>query len=139
MKALEGKLIRILQDSKIRQQMASNGKSIQIVINNQIVGDSAIEKATAENGDVKNAMRYILTCLPKPKLQWLRFLTIAVLLEDGVPYREVAKELGIARWTFTPSAPHRKYIEMIRSGEVDLNPLEEEPYVGHEEKTVTIK
>lgn len=92
------KIISIIQDPELKQ-LIGKGKGVQMPILINIVGDSAIEKATAEDGDIKAAMKYIISLLPKPKLVWLRALAIESAIEICGTRRNAAKFLNISERT----------------------------------------
>jgi hypothetical protein len=62
----------------------------------QLVGDSAIERASARNGDLKAAMWHILEKLPEPKLVWLKALAIAVVKDHSRTRLAMSRYLGIS-------------------------------------------
>jgi hypothetical protein len=66
-------LTKIVQNTQVGQQAGKNGA---VVIQVQNVGDSALNKAAAKDGDVFAAMEYILSRLPEPRMLNLKALAM---------------------------------------------------------------
>lgn len=95
-KAIKNKLITITQEPEMRQ-LIGRGKGIQMPVYVNIFGDHAMEIIAAENGDIKLAMRHILSLLPEPKMLYLQSLAMIVMYEIEKVYTGAAKKLGISR------------------------------------------
>lgn len=126
MKALRNKLWNITQEPEMKQLVGS-GKAFQmggIWIN--VIGDSALDKVAAEDGDIKSALRHILSVLPEPKIFWLKVLAMAVMLEDenGTHTRgaieRAAKSLGISYRNYYPPSKFAEPTNGVINGEVVL-------------------
>lgn len=95
---IKRKIISIMQEPELKQ-LIGKGKGVQMPIWVNIIGDSAIEKVSAEDGDIKAAMKYIISLLPQPKLIWLRALAIEAATEICGTRRQAAEFLNISART----------------------------------------
>ena len=93
---IEKKVRQIIQDPKI--QSVGNAKNQIICL--QILGDNAIEKACADDGDIKAAMKYILSVLPEPRILYLTCLAMIVALENEETITDAAKSIGVCRYLY---------------------------------------
>lgn len=95
-KAIKNKIISITQEPEMRQ-LIGRGKGVQMPIYVNIFGDSAIERVSAEDGDIKLAMRHILSILPDPKIFFIQCLALIVALEMEGTHSGAARKLGTWR------------------------------------------
>jgi hypothetical protein len=85
-------MTKIVQDAKVGQQAGKNGA---VVVQIQNVGDVAINKAAAKDGDVFAAMEYILSRLPEPKMVYLRALALVTSYRMHNQVEGAARYLGV--------------------------------------------
>lgn len=97
-RVIKNKLVHIIQDPEMKQ-LIGRGKAIQMPIFINIFGDSAIEKAAAHDGDIKEAIKYILSRLPPPRWIFLRALALEATTEMLGSKKEAAKYLGVGNRT----------------------------------------
>ena len=109
---LKDGIVRVTQEAE--QNFLGRGKSIQLSI--QIMGDSAISKASAKNGDIFAALEYILDSLPEPKMFYLKTLAMFVTYQKIKSRRRAADYLGICRRQF--SRKESKYPEALKQLEL---------------------
>lgn len=99
-RAIERKISEIIQAPELRTLTSLHSKTKNIQISVQINGNDAIDRVCADDGDIRAAMRHILSVLPEPRMRNLKILAMMVALEsEGNNIRDAAKSLGI---TFEP-------------------------------------
>lgn len=131
-KILQNELIKIVQETDLKQIVGTTGriKNIQMPIQVNIVGDSAITKAVAPNATAKELMRLLLEQLPDPKVIWLRALAIAISLENhNGNKRATSKALGVAERTLWPEYLGGSWmdrIDAINTGQIEFKPQRED-------------
>lgn len=83
----------------MKQWLAGRGKNIQMPIFINIIGDDAIKRAAAADGDIKAAMKYILQCLPPPRIVWLKALAMQAAIEIEGTRPSAARFLNVSERT----------------------------------------
>jgi hypothetical protein len=99
---------KIVQDAKVGQQAGKNGA---VVVQIQNVGDVAINKAAAKDGDVFAAMEYILARLPEPRVHHLKALAMVVARRMFSKKMDAPRFLGISHADYIQS--HRHYYPIV--------------------------
>jgi len=114
---VEKKIASIIQSPELRQFTNRDGKALQI--NVQILGNDAIDRACAEDGDIKAAMRYILSVLPQPKMGNLKLLAIAVAFEAEGSRTRAARSLNLSpSLLIDPKHGWTEKLKAIQNGEI---------------------
>ena len=101
-------ITQILQDPQLTQSLGKN-KAVQI--NVQIVGDTAINKASAKNGDIFAALEWILEELPQPKWKNLLAYSALIIYQKTKVWQQTAEYLGYSRNTFEKGTAARERVE----------------------------
>ena len=119
--AIQNRVFQIIQAPEVKQVLGQSSQTLQLSIQVNVIGDSAIEKAAAANG-VKAAVLYILRCLPEPRLDWLRMVAVAATLDDYQGKKTpTAQFLGIAPKTLYQGNWNDR-IDQVNQGQVVIEP-----------------
>ena len=117
----------IVQDPEIKQYIQGRGKNV--IVNIMINGDSAIDKACSDNGDIISAMQYILSRLPEPRMHHLRALAMVAAKRTMGAVAGASRYLSITPRVFfdnyESSRPFLDIMKKIENGEIVIK--EEEP------------
>ena len=121
MEILEKEVARVIEQSpELKQAMIGRGGNKAIQVNIQILGDAAINKTAAHQGDVEAALEYILEQLPPPKLRNLINLVKGITWRNQQSVRNAAQYLGICdRIFYRCGTKHYPLIEDIRKRGID--------------------
>lgn len=101
---------QILQDPQLTQALGRN-KAVQV--NVQIVGDSAINKASAKDGNIFAALEWILEELPQPKWKNLLAYSALIIYQKTRVWQQTAKYLGYSQNTFEKGTTARDRVEKL--------------------------
>ena len=111
------RLLTITQTPEIKQ--VTGAKAINFSPCIAIVGNDAIERAAAHNGDIFSSLRYILNQLPEPRYLWLRRLAIIALYQISPSKRLIAKDLGIHAATVDDVVASMDLVDQIIAGNIE--------------------
>ena len=97
-KLIEKRITEIIQAPEMRTITGLNSKTKNIQISVMINGNDAIDRACAENGDIRAALLYILSVLPKPRIQNLRDMACSIVYEEFGDFRKAEDYLNCDVW-----------------------------------------
>lgn len=96
---IKNKLWQVVQDVNQRQHLSGSGKNVQMALIVNIFGDDAIRRAAAADGDIKEAMKFILQSLPEPRLVFLKALAMQAAIELEGSRPSAARYLNVSERT----------------------------------------